>query len=142
MKKGVPFRVEIGGKEMENNTVFVGRRDKEYKDRVSLPRTEFVKNIEKELQEFQERLFKKALEFQQQNTKTFDNQADFYDFFTKSEGGFALAHWSGDSAIEAKLKKELNVTIRCIPHTQNPEPGICIFSGAKSAQRVVFAKSY
>lgn len=142
VKKGVPFRVEIGTKEMENNTVFVGRRDKDYKDRVSLSRDEFVQNIAKELTDFQNRLFQKALNFQQENTKIIENQAEFYDFFTKTDGGFALAHWNGDPHIEAKLKKELNVTIRCIPRTAQKEPGICIFSGAKSAQRVVFAKAY
>ena len=142
VKKGVPFRVEIGGKEVQNNTVFVGRRDKEYKDRVSLTRDEFLNTITAQLTELQDKLFQRAQEFQQQNTMIFNDKADFYEFFTKSEGGFALAHWSGDPAIEATLKKELNVTLRCIPHVEQPEPGICIFSGEKSKQRVIFAKAY
>lgn len=142
VKKGVPFRVEIGAKEIQNNTVFVGRRDKEYKDRASLTRNEFLTTIATQLTELQNKLFQRAHEFQQRNTMVFDNKADFYEFFTKTEGGFALAHWSGNPEIEAKLKKDLNVSLRCIPLDQHPEPGICIFSGEKSRQRVIFAKAY
>jgi prolyl-tRNA synthetase len=142
VKKGVPIRAEVGGKELQNNAVFVGRRDKEYKDRVSLDRNLFIQNIASELDDLQSTLLNRARAFQQKNTIVIDNKADFYEFFTKSEGGFALAHWNGDAGVEAKIKQDLNVTIRCIPITDQIESGICIFSGEKSAQRVVFAKSY
>lgn len=142
VKKGVPIRVEVGGKELQNNAVFVGRRDKEYKDRLSMDRQQFISNIVTELEALQTSLLERARAFQQQNTRVIDHKADFYDFFTKSDGGFALAHWNGDASIEAKIKQDLNVTIRCIPLVEQPEPGQCIFSGEKSAQRVVFAKSY
>lgn len=142
VKKGVPFRVEIGGKECQNNTVFVGRRDKEYKDRVTMDRNEFIKTIATELTDIQNSLFNRAKAFQHRNTVEMNSKADLYEFFTKTEGGFALAHWSGDPEIEIKLKHDLNVTLRCIPLVDNPEPGTCIFSGNKSQQRVVFARAY
>jgi prolyl-tRNA synthetase len=69
------------------------------------------------------------------------SEADFYDFF-KNEGGFASVHWNGDPAIEAKIKNDLNITIRCIPLLENPIAGKCIFTGEPSQQRVIFAKSY
>lgn len=142
VKKGVPFRIEIGQKECQNNAVFVGRRDQEYKERYSQSRQEFLATIATQLHELQEKLFKRASDFQKQHTLNIDNKADFYDFFTHSEGGFAAAHWDGNPEIEAKIKQDLNVTIRCIPLFNTPEPGKCIFSGEKSPQRVIFAKSY
>ena len=78
-----------------------------------------------------------------------ESKDEFYAWFTpKNEakpeihGGFALAHWNGSPEVEAKIKDDLKVTIRCIPFEEKPEPGTCIFTGEPSAQRVVFAKSY
>lgn len=142
VKKGVPIRIEIGEKERESNTVFLGRRDKEYKDKQALDLRQFLATVTIQLDEIQETLFHRAREFQKQNTMNLDCEADFYEFFTESDGGFASAHWNGDAAIEAKIKQDLNVTIRCIPWVPQPEPGQCIFSGGNSAQRVIFAKSY
>lgn len=142
VKKGVPMRVEVGGKELQNNAVFVGRRDKEYKDRVSMDREHFIKHVVGELEELQTTLLQRARAFQQKNTFIIENKEDFYNFFSKSDGGFALAHWSGDAAVEAKIKQDLNVTIRCIPKVDQAEAGQCIFTGEKSAQRVIFAKAY
>ena len=70
-----------------------------------------------------------------------NSKEDFHKFL-EGEGGFALAHWNGDAAIEALVKEKLSVTIRCIPLEKNPEPGKCIFTGEPSARRVVWAKSY
>lgn len=142
VKKGVPIRIEIGAKEREANTVFLGRRDKEYKDKQAQDLRQFLATVTLQLDEIQANLFKKATDFQQQNTMKIDCEADFYEFFTESDGGFASAHWNGDTEIEAKIKKDLNVTIRCIPFVENAEPGKCIFSNGDSAQRVIFAKSY
>jgi prolyl-tRNA synthetase len=142
VKKGVPFRVEVGQKEYQNHTVFVGRRDKEYKERYSQSRQEFLTTIAEQLAELQNVLLKRASHFQKQHTLDINNKADFYDFFTQSESGFAAAHWNGDPAIEASIKQDLGVTIRCIPRLDTPEPGKCIFSGEKSQQRVIFAKAY
>lgn len=142
VKKGVPIRLEIGKKECDANTVFLGRRDKEYKDRQSLDLRQFLATVTIQLDEIQSTLFNRARDFQQQNTMHIECEADFYEYFTESDGGFALAHWNGDAAVEAKIKQDLNVTIRCIPFEAKPEEGQCIFSGQKSLQRVVFAKSY
>ncbi len=142
VKKGVPFRIEVGQKECQNKAVFVGRRDLEYKERYSQSLQEFLATIATQLDELQAKLLKRASDFQKQHTLLIDNKADFYDFFTHTEGGFAAAHWDGDPEIEAKIKQDLNVTIRCIPLLSSPESGICLFSGKKSPQRVIFAKSY
>ncbi len=142
VKKGVPIRIEIGSKEREANSVFVGRRDKEYKDKQAMDLRQFLATVTLQLDEIQTNLFNRARDFQKQNTMNIDCEADFYEFFTESDGGFARAHWSGDPAIEAKIKQDLNVTIRCIPLVDQLEAGNCIFSGKHSPQRVIFAKSY
>lgn len=142
VKKGIPIRIEIGEKERLANTVFLGRRDKEYKDKQAQELRQFLATITLQLDDIQETLLNRAREFQKQNTIAIHCEADFYEFFTESDGGFASAHWNGDAAIEAKIKQDLNVTIRCIPFMEQPESGNCIFSGDKSLQRVIFAKSY
>lgn len=141
VKKGVPIRLEIGNKEQSANTVYAGRRDKDYKERNSIDRNTFIASIIQQLDEIQECLYQRAKTFQQQNLITINNQADFYQFF-QGDGGFALAHWNGSEAIEAKIKQDLSVTIRCIPFTEDKTPGQCIFTGEKSAQAVIFAKAY
>ena len=141
VKKGVPIRIEIGMKECEAGTVFLGRRDKEYKERAAQNRQEFLATLTQQLDEMQANLLQRARDFQQKNTVVIDSKEEFYEFF-KGDGGFALAHWNGDAAIEAKIKADLNVTIRCIPMGVPVEPGKCIFTGEKSAQRVIFAKAY
>lgn len=141
VKKGVPLRIEVGHKECENQAVFMGRRDKDYKERYSQARQEFLTTLPTLLDEMQAAIYQRALEFRQARTKIIDNVSDFYDFFN-GEGGFAMAHWDGNPEVEEKLKKELSVTIRCIPLQGEAEPGTCIFSGGKSPRRVVFAKSY
>lgn len=142
VKKGVPIRIEIGLKECQNHTVFMGRRDKEYKEKVSLSKQEFIHELPHLLNEIQNQLLIRAKSFQQANTVTINSKDDFYHFFKETEGGFALTHWNRDPAIESKMKEELNVTTRCIPLEKNPSPGKCIFTGEKSPQRVIFAKAY
>ena len=143
VKKGVPFRVEVGMKECENETVFVGRRDKEYKERYSRSCAEFVSTLVPQLDELQAVLYQRALEFRNRNTVEIDDKDEFYEFFKAQESGFALSHWNGSAEIEAKIKADLNVTIRCIPMTDvAPVAGKCIFSGEPSSQRVIFAKAY
>lgn len=142
VKKGVPFRVEVGMKEVEKNAVFMGRRDKEYKEKQVLSRNEFVSTISTELATMQVALLERAREFQRQNTAVINSEAEFYSYFKEGNAGFALAHWNGDPTIEAKIKQDLNVTIRCIPMVDSRESGVCIFSGGKSPQRVIFARAY
>ena len=127
----------------------MGRRDSESNERVSIPRGEFVLNVAGELDEIQAQLFARAKAFKDEHTRCIDSKDEFYDFFTPANkekpevhGGFALAHWSGESDVEEKIKDDLNVTIRCIPQDAPEEDGQCIISGKPSKRRVVFAKSY
>jgi prolyl-tRNA synthetase len=149
IKKGVPIRVEIGPRDLEAGTVFVGRRDKGPKEKQSYPKDEFPCQVPALLQSIQEGIFERALAFRNENTRVIDSKEEFYAYFTpKNEekpeihGGFALAHWNGSAEVEAKIKEELKVTIRCIPFEEAPRAGACIFTGEPSPQRVVFAKSY
>jgi prolyl-tRNA synthetase len=148
VKKGVPLRVEVGMKEFENNAVYVGRRDKEYKDKVSVPRSDFIATLTQELDALQDNLLQRARDFQKQNTREIHSEKELYDFFKGDGGGFALAFWNGNQEVEAKIKKDLNVTIRCIPIKKDGkgvtwnQTGTCIFSGEKDVHQVVFARAY
>ena len=142
IKKGIPLRVEIGPRDLESGSVFVGRRDTG--EKVSMPRAEFVAKVTGILDEMQDGMLARAHAFREENSRQIDSEADFREFFKdESGGGFAWSHFCGDPEWEDKLQKELKVTVRCIPFTEaNPEPGTCIFTGKPSPQRVVFAKAY
>ncbi len=155
IKKGVPLRIEVGPRDVEQGSVVVSRRDRGPRDKTPMPRVELVANIATILDDMQAGLLTKAEAFRKEHTRGIDARGDFDAFFTpargagsdeKSEihGGFALAHWSGDPAIEAELKDKLKVTIRNIPEgvAEADGPGTCIFSGAPSPRRVLFAKAY
>jgi len=149
IKKGIPLRLEIGPKDIEKDSVFVGRRDKHHRDKTAIQTDEFVETIDDILDEIQETLFNRALAFQQANTHPIDDVESFNDFFTPQHtekpeihGGFALAHWCGDGACEERIKNRLNVSIRCIPFDGERENGHCIECGKDSRMRVVFAKAY
>ena len=147
VKKGIPLTVEIGPRDLENKTVFVGRRDKGAK-REGMNLEEFIAESANILENIQQSLFRKALDFRSENSINIDDKKELYEFFTppsdnKAEihGGFAYVHWDGDPQWEEEIKNELKVTIRCIPENSE-ESGTCIFSGKPSAGRVVLAKSY
>ncbi len=150
VKKGVPLRVEVGPRDIAENKVFVGRRDSG--EKASVARAEFVATLPQKLQEIQYNLLARAKKFRAENMREINSKDEFYEFFTPKNrekpeihGGFALCHWNGSAEVEAQIKKDLNVTIRCIPLDDNafpPEPGTCPFSGEASARRVIFAKSY
>jgi prolyl-tRNA synthetase len=151
IKRGIPIRIELGPRDQEKGTVALSRRDRGVKEKVFLPAAEAVQTLPATLEEIQNNLFTRAKTFRDQYTVRIDSKADFYDFFTPKNadrpeihGGFALAHWSGEPAIEAQIKDELKVTIRCIPFSPElrGEPGKCIFSGKPSEGRVVFGKAY
>jgi prolyl-tRNA synthetase len=149
VKKGIPLRLEVGPRDIENDAVFVARRDRDNRDRYSIARQEFVATIPDVLQEMQDGLLERAKAFRAENTHRIDDKDSFYDFFTPSNkdkpevhGGFALCHWSGDPEVEDQVKNDLNVTIRCIPLDQPEEEGTCVISGKPSRKRVIFAKSY
>lgn len=149
IKRGAPLRLEIGPRDLEAGTVALARRDRGPKEKETLPLESVTQRIPEVLAEIQQALFDRALAFQQENTKKIDTKEAFYEFFTPKNsdkpeihGGFALTHWNGSAAVEAKIKEDLKVTIRCIPFEEAPEPGICPFSGEPSTQRVIFGKSY
>jgi prolyl-tRNA synthetase len=149
IKKGIPIRLEVGPRDMQSDSVFMGRRDKPHKDKLAMKREHFKDSVADILDEMQQTLLDRATAFRDQHTRTIDAEADFYDFFTpknkndpEMHGGFAFAHWSGDAEVEAKVKADLGVTIRCIPLEGDAEPGTCPFTGKPSERRVVWAKSY
>ncbi len=150
IKKGVPVRVEIGPRDISNNSVFVGRRDLGIRQKQSIPRNRFVAEITLMLDEIQKNLLSRARIYLKENTRTIDDPKAFYDYFTPKNkeqaeihGGFSDTHWCGSGDCETKIKNDLSVTIRCIPlNVENSETGSCICCGKKSNQRVVFAKAY
>jgi prolyl-tRNA synthetase len=149
IKKGVPLRVEIGPRDLESGNIAVTRRDQPVKAKEFVPANDFAARAAEILDAIQQNLFDRAQQFRDANTRVINSKEEFYDFFTPKNagkpeihGGFALAHWNGTRAIEEQIKQDLKVTIRCIPFTDKPEPGTCIFTGEPSAQRVIWAKSY
>ena len=143
IKKGVPLRIEIGLREIESDRLGLLRRDRGHKEATPFSREELLQNVSSTLQDVQDSLLKKALEFREKNTVRIDSREEFMRFFSSDEGGgFALCHWNEDPEVETKIKEELNVTIRCIPHHLEEERGRCIFTQEPSPRRVLFAKSY
>ena len=139
VKKGVPIRLEIGMKEIENNLVFMGRRDLAPKDKKSLDRDDFIANVEQILDEIQSNLFARAKKFREENSHIINSAEDFYEFF-KDKSGFVYSHWCGDEKTENELKEKLKVTARCIP--LNSGKGKCIFTGKENSPLTIFAKAY
>jgi prolyl-tRNA synthetase len=146
IKKGVPIRLEIGPREIEANQLFITKRNRGHRDFQHQTKEEFIATVTSQLDEIQENLFQRALEFKKTHTIKIDTKDEFYEFFNPKHshihGGFALSHWSGDPKVEEQIKKDLNVTIRCIPFNQEKEEGKCMMTGKKSLQRVIFSKSY
>lgn len=137
--KGVPVRIAIGPRDLENKTVELARRDTLTK--VSLPREGVEVYIQKLLDEIQENIYNKAFEFRNKNTFTVN---DWETFKVKiEEGGFLMCHWDGTAETEEKIKNETKATIRCIPLDDAvEEQGTCVYSGKPSSRRVIFARSY
>ena len=135
--KGVPIRLCVGLRDIENKTIELFRRDEMKKSLISID--EASNNINKLLLEIQENLLKKSKLFLKNNTKIASNYSDFKSMIKL--GGFVLAHWDGSEESEQKIKKETKATIRCIDDSFTEE-GICIISGRKSKQLVYFAKAY
>ncbi len=136
--KGVPVRLAIGPRDLENETVEVARRDTLEKESLHVKDIELkVINL---LEIIQKSLYQKALDYRTGNTYTIDSWSDFLVQIEK--GGFIKAHWDGTAETEQKIKEETKATIRQIPFDYGHEGGICIYSGKPSKGRVVFARSY
>jgi prolyl-tRNA synthetase len=151
VRKGVPVRLEIGPRDIEKDSVFVGRRDRSPKDKHSVPRSEFVASIGATLGEIQAGLYARAKAYRDEHTRVIDDRDEFYAFFTAEReregvptpihGGFALTHFGGEIELERKIKDDLSVTVRCLP-LERGEAGVCPFTGKPSPQRAVWAKAY
>ncbi len=137
--KGVPLRLAMGPRDMQNGTIEVARRDTLTKETVS--QEGLAGLLENLLGEIQENIFAKAVKFRQEMT----TPVDTYDEFKRvldEKGGFVLAHWDGTGKTELQIKNETKATIRCIPFDAPEEEGRCILTGKPSKRRVIFARAY
>lgn len=137
--QGVPLRIAIGPKDLEDNTVELARRDTFTKETVILDRINVV--VEDLLEEIQESLFNKALDFRNTHITKVDTFEEFKDVL-ENKTGFISAHWDGTAETEQKIKELTKATIRCIPLDNEKEEGKCVLTGNSSSQRVLFAKAY
>ncbi len=137
--KGVPVRLAIGPRDLENGTVEVARRDTLEKSIYQL--ADIENKIVHLLKSIQENLYQKALDFRDSMTSTANSWEEFVDLLD-NKGGFIYAHWDGTPETEQKIKEETKATIRCIPLNAKPEEGKCILTGKPSSRRVIFARAY
>jgi prolyl-tRNA synthetase len=138
--RGVPLRIEIGPKDVSNNAVVLARRDKPGREGKSpVPQAGIAEAVKEALVVVQKALFDRALAFREAHTR---EPANFEEFKQAVETGFARAFWCGASACEEKIKEATKATMRCIPLEQPGGSGTCIFCGATSTERAIFAKAY
>jgi prolyl-tRNA synthetase len=138
-KKGVPIRIAMGLRDIENHTVEIARRDT--KQKMSIPETDLVERVSGLLEEIQDSIYRKALAYRDAHI----TRADTWDEFERlldEKGGFISAHWDGSAETEEIIKEKSKATIRCIPLNNAVEEGACIFSGKPSRERVLFARAY
>jgi prolyl-tRNA synthetase len=137
--KGVPVRIAIGPRDLENGTAEVARRDT--KEKKVYPMDSLVSQVESLMEDIQLNIYQKALTFRTANTTQVNSYTEFKEVLD-SKGGFILAHWDGTAETEEKIKEETKATIRCIPLNNQQEEGTCMYSGKPSQQRVIFARAY
>ncbi|MEW4922575.1 proline--tRNA ligase [Algibacter sp. 2305UL17-15] len=137
--QGVPLRIAMGARDLANGTVELARRDKLTKEIV--PLDDLTETIDGLLKDIQDALFHKALEYRNTHTTEVDTFEEFKDVL-ETKGGFISAHWDGTIETEDKIKEITKATIRCIPLENKEEKGVCVYSGAPSSKRVLFAKAY
>jgi prolyl-tRNA synthetase len=137
--KGVPVRIGIGARDIENGVLEIARRDT--KEKTSVKMEDAIDHVIDLLDEIQENLYQKAIEFRKNNTYSVDTFEDFRNVIDE-KGGFVYAHWDGTAETEEKIKELTKATIRCIPNDAADETGTDMISGKPSARRVLFAKAY
>lgn len=137
--KGVPVRLAIGGRDLENGTVEIARRDTKEKQTISREGlTSFIENL---LKDIQQSIYNKALKFREENTHEANSYEEFKELLD-TKAGFISAHWDGMPETEKLIKDETKATIRCIPLNNKQENGVCMVTGRPSSQRVLFARAY
>ena len=137
--QGVPVRIALGARDMENNVAEVARRDT--REKLSLSLDGLSNNIQRLLEDIQNNMFNRALEFREKKTLRIDNWDEFVKALDETPG-FISAHWDGTAETEEKIKELTKATIRCIPLDNKEESGSCILTGKPSKQRVLFARAY
>ncbi|MBK9271616.1 MAG: proline--tRNA ligase [Saprospiraceae bacterium] len=137
--KGVPIRIGIGARDLEQGVVELARRDTKEKSQV--PLDQLLKTTQSLLQEIQDNLFERAKNFRKDHTHYVDDR-DSFEKILNEQGGFIYAHWDGSSETEQAIKEHTKATIRCIPLEAPEENGACIWTGKPSYKRVLFAKAY
>lgn len=137
--KGVPVRVAIGGRDLENNTAEVARRDEKTKATVSMDG--LAEHINQLLKDIQQNMFEKAKSYRDSHITKVDSWDAFVETLT-TKGGFVSAHWDGTAETENAIKEKTKATIRCIPLNNEQEAGVCILTGKPSKERVLFALAY
>jgi prolyl-tRNA synthetase len=137
--RGVPVRLAIGPRDLDQGTAEVARRDT--KEKVVMPFDNLAASVPALLDHIQENIYQRALAFRN-NLTTRVNSYDEMKNVLDGKGGFVLAHWDGTAATEAAIKEETKATIRCIPLDAPAEPGACVYSGKPSSRRVLFARAY
>lgn len=149
IKKGIPVRAEVGPRDMKENAVFVGRRDRSAREKYSAPREDFVKDVASVLEDIQNGMLEGARALLKDNTHQFDDWDTFKAFFTPANskkpeihGGFVESGWCGNTECEAKINKELSVSIRCIPTEKRSDAASCVICGEKAQHQVIYAKAY
>ena len=137
--RGIPVRMVIGPRDLDNNTVEVARRDT--REKYSEEAVDLGNKMEVLLNDIQNNMYLRALKFREENTTKVDSYDEFKDVL-ENKGGFVLAHWDGSAETEEIIKNETKATIRCIPLVKEQEEGKCVYTGKPSKFRVVFAKAY
>jgi prolyl-tRNA synthetase len=138
-KKGVPIRVALGLRDLDNHTVEIARRDT--KEKMSFPEEGLIERLENLLIEIQDAMFQKALLYRDAHITRANSWEEFVGLLDE-KGGFISAHWDGTAETEEIIKEKLKATIRCIPLDNPEEEGTCIYSGKPSHERVLFARAY
>ncbi|MBM3191645.1 MAG: proline--tRNA ligase [Chlamydiae bacterium] len=144
VKKGIPLRIEVGPKEIDEGVVSVFRRIDAPKQSKKMTPEQLKQTLYTELETMQEELFQKAKARRDRHIVSINTKEEFYNYFSgeSSQGGFAMVHYNAEHSVEDKIQQELNVTVRCIPFGSGQEEGECPFTKKKSQQRVLYAKSY
>lgn len=137
--KGVPIRLAIGGRDMENGTVELARRDT--REKTTVPQEGLDIYVANLLNEIQETIYNRAHQFREEHI-TEANSYDEFKALLDDKTGFVSAHWDGTAETEKQIKEETKATIRCIPLNNKQEDGVCILTGKPSTQRVLFARAY